>query len=81
MSFHTTTGMFLGYALVQLPGFLFMLFGCTRNPTNASKDYDQRNNLNPDEKAPNSELSVPVEFRYTSPPKSKKKSNTVHASY
>ena len=69
--------MFLGYAVVQLPGFLFMLFGCTKNTTNTSKDY----NLNPGEKAPNSGHSVPGEFHYTSPPNSKEKSNTVHPSY
>ena len=78
---YTTTGMFLGYAVVQLPGFLFMLFGCSRSPTNTSKDYETRNNRKPDEKASNSEYSVPCEFRYTSPPSSKEKSNTVHPRY
>ena len=73
--------MFLGYAVVQLPGFLFMMFGCSKSPTNTSKDYINRNNLCPDEKAPNSEHSVPGEFRYTSPPNSKEKSNTVYPTH
>ena len=73
--------MFLGYAVVQLPGFFFMLFGCTNNTTNTSKDCDKRNNFIHEERTPNSEPVVPVIFRYTSPPNFKEISNNVHPSY
>ena len=73
--------MFLGYAVVQLPGFLFMLFGCTKGTTNTSKYRNKHNNVIHDERNSNSEPSVPVEFRYTSPPSFKEISNNVHQSY
>ena len=63
------SGMFLGYAIVQLPGFFFSLFGCVKSRSKVSGDSKEQSKVNSVETVSESKPDVPAEFKYTDPPK------------
>ena len=59
--------MFLGYALVQLPGFFFMLFGWVKARTQTSKNIEEHENRRSDDRAQQFKETFLVECGYKIP--------------
>ena len=59
--------MFLGYAIVQLPGFIFMLFECVKSGSQTPQQIENPKIRALVNKKKESKQSVPAEFRYTTP--------------
>ena len=59
--------MFLGYAIVQLPGFFFMLFGWVKSRTRTTENIEGHENRSSDDMTPQFQETIPVEFGYKIP--------------
>ena len=59
--------MFLGYALVQLPGFFFMLFGWVKSRAQTSNTNETHENPSSDDRTQQFQETIPVEFGYKIP--------------
>ena len=60
-------GMFLGYAIVQLPGFFFILFGWVKSRTRTTENIEGNENRSSDDMTPQFQETIPVEFGYKIP--------------
>ena len=59
--------MFLGYSVVQLPGFFLVLFECAKSRLQRSKSIEGNENRGPDYSTKQAKQRIPSEFGYNIP--------------
>ena len=59
--------MFLGYSVVQLPGFFLVLFECAKSRLQISKNIEGNENRGPDYSTKQVKQRIPSEFGYNIP--------------
>ena len=73
--------MFLGYAIVQIPGFFSILFGCFKSRSKITSNRKDTFNNSLMKTKLKIEPDIPPLFRYDIPAKSNSASNEVNPSF